>query len=51
MAHIAILYSHEIINARRIFFRGMLTCALRAQDKLSKNRNIAFNEIKNLMLR
>jgi hypothetical protein len=34
-----------------IIFRVMLTCALRAYDKLPKNRNVAFNDTKNLMLR
>jgi hypothetical protein len=29
----------------------MLTCVLRAHVKVSKNRNLAFNDIKNLMLR
>jgi hypothetical protein len=29
----------------------MLTCALRAYDKLPKNRKVAFNDTKNLMLR
>jgi hypothetical protein len=29
----------------------MLTYALRAYDKLPKNKNVVFNDIKNLMLR
>jgi hypothetical protein len=29
----------------------MLTCALRVHIKVSKNRNITFNDIKNLMFK
>jgi hypothetical protein len=29
----------------------MLTCALRAHVKVTKNKNIAFNDTKNLMFR
>jgi hypothetical protein len=34
-----------------IKIRVMLTCVLRAHVKVLKNRNLAFNDTKNLMLR
>jgi hypothetical protein len=42
------IHQHKVVA---LFLRVMLTCALRAYDKLPKNRNVAFNDTKNLMLR
>jgi hypothetical protein len=47
-----IVYSFGCIYNNHINqFRVMLTCTLMAYDKLPKNKNVAFNDKKNLMLK
>jgi hypothetical protein len=44
-----VVINYLSLTIKILIFWVMLTCALRAHDKIYKNRNIAFNDTKNLI--